>query len=132
MVDPAGRVFRLYWPVFCRATPQAERAPVQLFSVAGFAFWASGSGWLVEVLQSALPAVSALLLSNRTRCGAAAAAAGRVVVAEDVVAEEAGAARPVRVAASRAEAARADLPRMFRIAVICRSSVGCWGCAGWG
>ncbi len=107
---PEGSVFRLYAPVFCRATPQAESAPVQLFSVVGFAFWTSGSGMAVLMIQSALPAVSALLLSKSTRCWAAATAA---TGAAGVAAVEAGALRPVRVAASRAAAARAVFGRVL-------------------
>ncbi len=114
MVEPAGRVFRLYWPVFWRATPQAERAPVQLFSVVGLAFWVRGSGWAVEMIQSALPAVSPLLLSNRTRWGSAevAAAAGAGAVS---------ASGPV---ASRADAASASV---LRRSIMCRPSGGGWG-----
>lgn len=84
-----GRVFRLYRPVFWRATPQAEIAPVQDVSVVGLAFWVSGSGWPVEMIQSALPAVSPLLLSKSTRFGATAAVVAAVVAAVAVVAAEA-------------------------------------------
>ncbi len=69
----------LYPPAFCSATPQAESAPVQSVSAEGAESWSSGSGWLVEMIQSALPAVSACALSNRIRwpvASAAAAAAG--------------------------------------------------------
>src|SRR3977135_1719057 len=75
MVLPAGSVFKLYCPVRCRATPQADSAPVQDVSLVGLAFCASGSGMLVLMIQSALPAVSALLLSKSTWCGVAAATA---------------------------------------------------------
>src|SRR5690348_9854496 len=92
MVEPGGRVLRLYWPVRWRATPQADRAPVQERSVVGLAFWASGSGMLVLMIQSAFPAVSALLSSNSTRCTAAARAGW-------------GTARPTRVAAAASVAA---------------------------
>ncbi len=122
MVEPEGRVLRLYWPVFCRATPQAESAPVQLFSVVGLGFWASGSGWLVLMIQSALPAVSALLLSNSTRCGVALTACTAVADAGAVGAAVAAGARVVRPAASSAAPERAATVRM-RI-VMCRSSVG--------
>ena len=58
------------------ATPQAEIAPVQLASPVGLAFWPSGSGWLVEMIQSAFPAVSAEVLSKSTLYGGVAAVAG--------------------------------------------------------
>src|SRR6478672_12936528 len=51
-------------------------APVQLVSPEGLAFWPSGSGWLVEMIQSALPAVSAEVLSKSTRYGGVAAVDG--------------------------------------------------------
>src|SRR5882724_6882192 len=76
MVLPVGSVLRLYEPVFCRATPHEESAPVQEVSEVGLAFWASGSGCDVLMIQSALPAVSALLLSNSTRWTTAADAGG--------------------------------------------------------
>jgi hypothetical protein len=61
-----GNVLRLYRPVRCNATPHAEIAPVQLVSVLGAGFCASGSGIAVEMIQSALPAVSADVSSNST------------------------------------------------------------------
>src|ERR1700712_3181586 len=64
MVLPAGSVLRLYDPVRCSATPQDDNAPVHEVSPVGFEFWLSGSGCDVEMIQSALPAVSALVLSN--------------------------------------------------------------------
>src|SRR5689334_6935184 len=74
MVLPAGRVFKLYCPERCNATPQADMAPVQEASDEGLGFCAVGSGWAVLMIQSALPAVSALVLSNRTRLTVAASA----------------------------------------------------------
>ena len=65
-----------YRPVRCSATPQAEIAPVQEVSEVGLAFCASGSGWAVEMIQSALPAVSPWLASKSTLYGVAAATAG--------------------------------------------------------
>ena len=67
IVLPDGSVSRLYWPVFCSATPHEDSAPVQSVSYCGAGFCCSGSGWLVLMIQSALPAVSALVLSNSTR-----------------------------------------------------------------
>src|SRR5256886_8365346 len=55
-------------------------APVHELSLVGLGFCAVGSGWAVLTIQSALPAVSALLLSNRTRCGVAACAGGATAV----------------------------------------------------
>src|SRR5438477_10951453 len=81
MVLPAGSVLRLYWPERCSATPHDEMAPVQDVSLVGLPFWASGSGCAVLMIQSALPAVSALELSNSTRCAAAALAAPAPVCA---------------------------------------------------
>src|SRR5258708_35471322 len=72
MAFPAGRVLRLYCPVRCSATPHADSAPVHEVSLVGLVFCPSGSGWDVPMIQSALPAVSALELSNRARCAAAA------------------------------------------------------------
>src|SRR5438067_13258175 len=40
--------------------------PVQSVSTCGLGFCARGSGWLVLIIQSALPAVSAWALSNNT------------------------------------------------------------------
>ena len=73
---PGDNVLRLYCPVLCSATPQADSAPVQDCSVVGLAFCANGSGMLVLMIQSALPAVSALVSSNSTRWTVAAWAAG--------------------------------------------------------
>src|SRR4051794_16325637 len=80
---PADCVFRLYWPVFWSATPQAEMAPVQDVSVVGFAFWARGSGMLVLTIQSALPAVSARVSSKSTRWTVAAVAGGAEIPVRD-------------------------------------------------
>src|SRR5581483_7075229 len=49
-------------------------APVQEVSLVGFGFCTVGSGCAVLTIQSALPAVSALLLSKRTRWRVAACA----------------------------------------------------------
>src|SRR5690242_16086519 len=78
MVLPGGSVRMLYWPVRCSATPQAEMAPVHDDSLVGLAFCAVGSGIEVLTIQSALPAVSAKVSSNRIRCRVA-ACAGRGV-----------------------------------------------------
>src|ERR1700759_2053860 len=74
MVLPAGSVSSLELPVFLGGQPPADRAPVQSVSLVGEGFCAVGSGWLVEMIQSAFPAVSALVLSNSTRWVVAAAA----------------------------------------------------------
>src|SRR5438874_12696182 len=74
MLLPGGNVLRLYCPVRCNRTPHAEMPPVHEDSVVGLGFCAVGSGCAVLTIQSALPAVSALLLSNRTRCTGVAAA----------------------------------------------------------
>ena len=50
----------------CSATPHDESAPVQSVSAVGDGSWAVGSGIDVEMIQSALPAVSALVSSNST------------------------------------------------------------------
>src|SRR5690349_1299116 len=118
MVPPGARVLRLYWPVRCSATPQAEIAPVHEVSVVGFGFCASGSGMLVLMIQSALPAVSASVSSNRTRwvvvaAGAApegavagAATAGEVAAgAVDVATELAGQVAAAAAASTAAAAA---------------------------
>src|SRR6478609_8047970 len=73
MALPGGSVLRLYWPVRWSATPHADSAPVHDFSVLGLAFWDNGSGMLVLMIQSALPAVSARVSSKSTRCTVAAA-----------------------------------------------------------
>src|SRR4051812_20084499 len=85
MVLPDGRVFSEYRPVRCSPTPQAEMAPVQDVSAVGLAFCASGSGCEVEMIQSALPAVSASVLSNNTLYGVAACAAGALLTSDAVV-----------------------------------------------
>src|ERR1700760_3659321 len=81
MVLPVGRVFRLYPPARCRATPHDDRAPVQDVSDVGLEFWPSGSGWDVLMIQSALPAASALVLSNNTRLTVAAAGCAATLLA---------------------------------------------------
>src|SRR3569833_4324622 len=83
-MDPELRVLRLYCPVRCNATPHDERAPVQDVSEVGLPFWPSGSGCDVLMIQSALPAVSALVLSNRTRLTVAADAGCVVTTATRV------------------------------------------------
>src|SRR5205814_9403811 len=76
MVFPGGRVLRLYCPVRCSAMPHAEMAPVHEDSLVGLGFCAVGSGCAVLTIQSALPAVSALVLPKSARRRVAACAGG--------------------------------------------------------
>ncbi len=68
----------------CSATPQDDSAPVQSVSLVGDGSWAVGSGIDVEMIQSALPAVSSDVSSNRTWNEATACAACGAVTAAEV------------------------------------------------